>query len=337
MKKHSRCFVVLLCILMFMQGKIFAVDISTLEEENSAFLNMYPKTKTFAQATFLDERIATIDRLELSSGQTGQSIVLTNKAEIGEIYQKLRGITLVRNLYQPTSSYGYVLDFYAGDKEIAGFVASAFGTLAQRINEDLAVTYRLESEAENRQFNLIVQPYFAKALFQDAGQSSSWAREPVAAACKAGLVPDRLAGSDLRMPIKRWKFSEMLTLLLERYPPKTSPKPLNDCPYEGYTYEVTAWRYGLLEGRDGGFASEDILSRQECAAILARVLTLYNISAGTGKQYNDLKAAAPWAQSAVQRCGTLFSGDKNGNFRPEDAITAEEAAIVIARIVSKIA
>lgn len=332
MKMRKRVLAALLCTALAAQSGVFAADLKTLEDENNAYLSMYPKTKTFAQATLLDGEIAQVDRIELSSGNTGQRTTLTDGKQIAALYDSLRGMTLTRGLYQGASAYGYALDFYDGDEQVAGFVQSAFGTLAQRISGELAVTYRLEGTDASQKFGAAVQPYFAAALLEENDRASSWARGDLSAAARAGILPDRLADSDLRQPVSRWKFCEIAELLIGRRKPPTPPKPMSDCPYEGYACEVTAWQYGLLEGRDGGFASNDILTRQECAAIAARALKLYGKSAGPAKSYADLDAAAPWARDAVQACGTLFSGDTNGNFRPEEPMSAEEALLVMMRL-----
>lgn len=333
MKQLRRRLAAALCAAVVLQGGALGAGFKTPEEENSAYLSMYPGTKTFAQATLLDGEIAKVDRIELSSGNTGQNVELTDAKQIAALYERLRGLTLTRGLYHTTSGgYGYALDFYDGDEQVAKFVQSAFGALAQRINSELAVTYRLDDETTSRQFSAAVQPYFSAALLAENDQMSAWARSDLSAAAQAGLLPDRLADSDLSQPISRWKFCEIAELLLRRRVPAAAPKPISDCPYEGYACEVTAWQYGLLEGRDGGFASEDILTRQECAAIAARALRLYGKNAGASKAYADLDAAAPWARDAVEACGTLFSGDTNGNFRPADAMRAEEALMVMMRL-----
>ena len=139
----------------------------------------------------------------------------------------------------------------------------------------------------------------------------------------------------MQASIPRWKFAELLAQLIEVRAPHAEPKPVESCPYDGYTAEVTAWRYGLLEGRGGGFASNDILTRQECAVLLSRALTLYGGS-GTARTYADAAQAAPWARSALTRCGVIFAGDTNGNFRPNDPMRVEEAIIAVMRLYQQI-
>lgn len=336
MKRCKMLLAAMLCIQLGMQQWALAAGNKALEEQNSAYLNMYPQTKTFAQATLLDSAITNVDRIELSSGNTGQKATILDTEQIQVLYQSLRGLTLTRSLYQQSSSCGYALNFYDDEQQVAVFISPSFGTLAQRIDDQLAVTYGLSDTEGRTKFNQIVQPYFARELLAENKNVSQWARAQILSACEQGVVPDRLAGGNLQEPISRWKFCEIMEMLLERKIPTVSPKPINDCPYEGYVCEVTVWRYGLLEGRDDGFASDAILTRQECATILSRTLELYQKSPDTTRSFTDMNTAAPWARNAVQKCGTLFSGDTDGRFRPAAEMTAEEAIIVIQRLYNMI-
>lgn len=302
-----------------------------LTEENKAFLNLFPTQKTFAQATGLNYVIDRIDSVKIASGNTGSYIILTDRGTIRALYDALRELPLSRALYEPDSGYGYALYFRENSRGLASFTQSAYGTLAQNINDRLAVVYRLEDPVAIAAFEKAVQPRFAAGLLRANDTTSTWARSDITRAGSANLIPDRLAGENMQAGIPRWKFAELLAQLIQVRAPHAEPKPIESCPYDGYTAEVTAWRYGLLEGRDGGFASNDILTRQECAVLLSRTLTLYGGSS-TSRTYTDAAQAAPWAQRALTRCGAIFAGDTNGNFRPNDPMRVEEAIIAVARL-----
>lgn len=308
---------------------------NALAEENKAFLNLFPTQKTFAQATGLSYTIDRVDSVKIASGNTGQYTILTDRTTIRALYDALRDLPLSRALYEPDNGYGYALYFRENSRGLASFTQSAYGTLAQTINDNLAVVYRLEDSAAIGTFEKAVQPCFVAGLLRENDTTSTWARSDITRAGSANLIPDRLAGENMQASIPRWKFAEMVAQLVQVRAPHAEPKPVESCPYDGYTAEVTAWRYGLLEGRGGGFASNDILTRQECAVLLSRALTLYGGS-GTARTYADAAQAAPWAQGALTRCGAIFAGDTNGNFRPNDPMRVEEAIIAVTRLYQQI-
>lgn len=82
---------------------------------------------------------------------------------------------------------------------------------------------------------------------------------------------------------------------------------------------------------DGGFHPDNYVSRAEIAAILVRN-SKSKADIGTPKKFNDVKAE-DWFYAEVESASALgyFEGEKNGDFRPNDAITREELAIVVAR------
>lgn len=318
-----------------MDAALHSLRDNALAEENKAFLNLFPAQKTFAQATGLNYSIDRVDSVKIASGNTGSYTVLTDRATIRALYDALRELPLTRALYEQGSGYGYVLYFREDGRGLASFTQSAYGTLAQSINDSLAVVYRLEDPVAVAAFEKAVQPRFVAGLLRANDTASAWARGDIALAGSANLIPDRLAGENMQSSIPRWKFAEMLAQMVQVRAPQAAPKPIESCPYDGYTAEVTAWQYGLLEGRDGGFASADILTRQECAVLLSRALALYGGS-GTAGTYADAAQAAPWAQEALTRCGAIFFGDTNGNLRPQDPMRAEEAIVAVLRLYQQI-
>ncbi|MCG8484451.1 MAG: glucosaminidase domain-containing protein, partial [Clostridia bacterium] len=56
------------------------------------------------------------------------------------------------------------------------------------------------------------------------------------------------------------------------------------------------------------------------------------------KMYNDFDKVSDWAKDAVEELKKqgILEGDPNGNFRPKKAITREELAVVINRVLKKV-
>lgn len=87
--------------------------------------------------------------------------------------------------------------------------------------------------------------------------------------------------------------------------------------------------YNVIQNSDGPFRPDDAITRGEFAVILDRVFGFQTMSAAafvdveSGKYYTD-------AVSKVAAAGVM-QGSGNGLFRPEDSITRQEAAAVLAR------
>ena len=93
---------------------------------------------------------------------------------------------------------------------------------------------------------------------------------------------------------------------------------------------------GIFKGYgDGTFLPDKALTRQEMAVTVVRVLGIENglTGASAGSFADDGKIAA-WAKDYVYLLSSrgVFSGYADGSFGPDDLITREQFALVIARI-----
>lgn len=57
----------------------------------------------------------------------------------------------------------------------------------------------------------------------------------------------------------------------------------------------------------------------------------------TMARYNDDAAISSWARDAVEKVSAagLMEGDEKGNFNPKESLTREQAAVILARLISK--
>ena len=85
---------------------------------------------------------------------------------------------------------------------------------------------------------------------------------------------------------------------------------------------------GIIRGfEDGSFRPENNVSRAEFAAMCANA---FKLKAGKEKRFSDINGDE-WFCSVVEKAAAagLFNGDDQNNFRPNDSITRQDAAVVI--------
>ena len=86
--------------------------------------------------------------------------------------------------------------------------------------------------------------------------------------------------------------------------------------------------YEIVNGYNSSFRPDDSLTRAEMAAVISRLLGLGDLA---DNQFRDL--GNTWYTEAVLKCLAegILQGDGNLQIRPEDAVTREEAAVMLGR------
>ena len=117
----------------------------------------------------------------------------------------------------------------------------------------------------------------------------------------------------------------------------TSFDAFSDVGPNNWFYFYVAWAYDadLVEGFAGRFRPNEPVTRQELAAMIARLGTVYE--AGDAG-FPDAEDASIWAAKyvyTVYREG-LMQGDENGYLRPQLNITRAEVATVVNRILGRL-
>lgn len=177
---------------------------------------------------------------------------------------------------------------------------------------------------------------FAALAFTVSAEPSDWAREEVAAAEAAGLVPFYLS-HDYQKPITREQFCDLL--LQSFFPNETgAPASFSDCKADSVA--VIAAK-GIVNGfSDGTFRPNDLLTREQAAAILWR---LQNAALGTAPLpavqtvFADSILVGPWAEPYVSWCceNAVMNGVGGGSFDPRGTYTREQSILTVYRLWSE--
>ncbi|MGB9904862.1 MAG: S-layer homology domain-containing protein, partial [Desulfotomaculales bacterium] len=152
------------------------------------------------------------------------------------------------------------------------------------------------------------------------GAEGRWEAVPAVVDAARGLVLARLA-----------HFSDFAVFA------KNSKKSFTDVTADNFDWAresvETLAGAGILGGVDGSrFEPERSLSRAEFASLLAKALALKE-NGEPGKLFSDVSASSWYAGAVAAAAGAgLLQGYGDGIFRPEQKVTREEIAAVLARV-----
>jgi len=179
---------------------------------------------------------------------------------------------------------------------------------------------------------------------------SDWAREEVAAAGNAGLIPDSLSGA-FQQPVTRLEFARLAVLLVERAAPNCGVDPIGALgpsrvdPFDDTddADALTAYALNIIKGRTrSSFDPDGAITRQEAATMLARAArALERFESAPGKNFADADAISPYARESVAYISSLtdpltgnrvMGGVGRGLFDPDGAYTLEQAIVTVYRL-----
>lgn len=100
----------------------------------------------------------------------------------------------------------------------------------------------------------------------------------------------------------------------------------------GKTYIETLLNNGIINGfEDKTFKPDALISRAELVKMIVKAFGLNTTSENT--HFGDVSQNAWYAEYvAAAYANNVITGDENGNFRPEDAVTRQDAAVMIYRM-----
>ncbi|WP_246096488.1 S-layer homology domain-containing protein [Paenibacillus sinopodophylli] len=141
-------------------------------------------------------------------------------------------------------------------------------------------------------------------------------------------------------PITRAEFITLLDRLLGLEPVASPVTPFADVAAKAghYGWVQAAVQLGIADGvSETSFAPSKPVTRQEAAVWLTRALKKQPGIIGDEMNFGDYRLIASWASSSVTAVHSLglMQGDSDGNFRPTDAITRQETAVMIHRVLQK--
>lgn len=186
------------------------------------------------------------------------------------------------------------------------------------------------------------QSHTAQVSFsaQPADIPSDWAQEGVWAAICGALVPNDLQGA-YGSHITREAFCRLMVTLVEVRTGKALPTPAAPFTDTQSPAVAAAYAAGIVKGTtDTTFTPDGSITRQEAAVMLSRTAGLLGLSAGTGDDFTDMDAIAPWAADGVAFTSGLvdstgarvMGGTGEGVFSPLAAYTREQAILTALRL-----
>ncbi|MDO4552038.1 MAG: S-layer homology domain-containing protein [Bacillota bacterium] len=172
--------------------------------------------------------------------------------------------------------------------------------------------------------------------------ASDWAQDELQQADELGLIPDVLQGADLTQDITRAEFAAVAVKVYEALS-GTAAIPIVNNPFtDTNDVEVLkAYNIGAVNGMSATtFAPNDLLNREQAAAMLTRVfkrVTLAGWTLETDGQFTldytqpaafaDDANISAWAKDSVyfMVANGIINGVGNNMFAPKNVTSAEEA------------
>ncbi len=163
---------------------------------------------------------------------------------------------------------------------------------------------------------------------------STWAAPELQKAADAGIIPEILKGADMTKAITREEFCELSVQLYE----KTTGKTAEASAANPFTDTVNpqilkAYKLGITSGTSATtFSPKVLINREQCATMLFRAIKVIkpdgDYSTAGVKEFPDQKYISSWAVEATKYMSKIgiISGNKEGEFMPKAATTAQETA-----------
>ncbi|GAA0377746.1 hypothetical protein GCM10008968_36960 [Bacillus horti] len=171
-------------------------------------------------------------------------------------------------------------------------------------------------------------------IYTDAGDVSSWAYDLILEATEKGYVNGY---GDSRLnpkgKITRAEFAKLLVEVFNIEKENETVSPFNDVQAANwfYSYVNAAYASGIVSGYGDHFLPNAIITREEMATMMARVLELE--LGQVSMLFEDEDHIAPWAKTGVHNLASLgiMVGDA-GRFHPKGTATREMAFVVAMKL-----
>lgn len=197
-------------------------------------------------------------------------------------------------------------------------------------------------ELSKKIINVMLSISIALSVFmplssQASSVPSSWAVNEVNAAASEGLVTDSVS-RDYQAAITREQFCEMVVLAYEKISGNTA-KTGSDSFYDTDNNEVLkAANLGIVTGYgDGIFGPKDLITREQIAAMLVRMIDVAvpyaNVNVYNNNHFADNSTISDWARPAVNFAydNKLMQGVGDNKIDPLANTTCEQAVLLVYR------
>ena len=185
-------------------------------------------------------------------------------------------------------------------------------------------------------------------------QANDWAKNELAKAEEADLIPEPLAFQDLTKPITRREYAAAAVALFDKLPAQKqsdqTKESLTGSPFTDVDDQAVTLAYsrGLIQGVGGGrFDPDGLLTREQAATILARITERSGVKlpglCGTNfVNMTDIDSISAWAREGAALMANLgtIQGKPDGQggtkFDPRGTLTGQEALVMNARLASQL-
>ncbi|MGM9936394.1 MAG: S-layer homology domain-containing protein, partial [Candidatus Ornithomonoglobus sp.] len=173
------------------------------------------------------------------------------------------------------------------------------------------------------------------------GNVSAWAFEDMKTAAAYRLIPDDLLGMNTEKApefvrgITRGEFCGIAKNVIKYIGTAELPKKTNtEFTDSSDTAVCQLAALGVVNGyEDGTFRPENTITREEAAAILSRLLSLYTMNGTAEAAYSDSEDIQDWARESVGimlRYG-IMNGVDDTRFDPKGTYTIEQSVVTLLR------
>lgn len=180
-------------------------------------------------------------------------------------------------------------------------------------------------------------------------QASDWAKEEVAKAAEADLIPDSLKDKDLRDKVTRAEFAGISVKLYEALSGEkaeiTESNPFEDTDSEDV---LKAYKVGITAGiSEKEFAPDQLLSREQAATMLTRVYkktafadwslekdSEFELKYDAVEEFSDKDKISDWAYDSVcfMAAKGVINGVAEGVFDPLNNSSREQTLLMAVRM-----
>ncbi len=170
---------------------------------------------------------------------------------------------------------------------------------------------------------------------------SDWAKSDIEKAISLNIV--NYGGNyNFTAPITREEFCELIYNYYERYADEIEVVNAGNAFSDTSNHDVLVLHaLGIINGKSKTeFAPDDLLTREEAATILNRLINVAHPGTGTDTQYitfADSEDVSDWAIDSIQTIYKLgiMNGIGNNNFAPQQHYTTEQAIVTLVRMYSR--
>lgn len=179
-------------------------------------------------------------------------------------------------------------------------------------------------------------PSFADSVTAPLAPPDDWASQYVADAKALGIIEENVA-YNYRGPVNRENFCNLVYNFIIKVIKAPIPKANNNFTDTTSVLINVLCDMGIINGKaEGVFAPYDLLTREEAATIVVRMVNKLVPISSTEMYfvYDDESKISPWAMSGVQAVSNMgiMKGTGNNMFSPQGIYTTQEAIVTLARL-----